>query len=144
VDAVIQGDRDLEFDEALQGGHLAAMLSVAGRRVLEAIGKQQFEGAMALLRDTLPADPGETYDPTAYIEAQDWVFAKTMPQNPHEYALIRRSTDWREHLRFLHWIRVWGEDEVFKGLHYQYRTIGGWRYWALGLNDTIINRRRDP
>jgi hypothetical protein len=144
VDALIQGDGDLEFDEAIEGGHLAALLSVAGRRVLEAIGKPQFEGALALLRNVLPADPGESYDPTPYIEAQDWVFAKTMPQNPHEYVLIRRSTDWREHLRFLHWICVWGEDEVFKGSHYQYRTAGGWRYWALGPNDTIINRRRDP
>jgi hypothetical protein len=141
---MIQGDDDPEFAEAIQGGHLAAMLSIAGRRVLEAIDEPQYEAAVALLHEVLPADPGESYDPTSYIEAQDWVFAKTMPENPHEYVLIRRSTDWRAHLRFLHWIRVWGEDEVFKGWHYQCRTVGEWRYWALGPNDTIINRRRKP
>jgi hypothetical protein len=135
---------DVEFDEALGGGQLAEMLSVAGRRVLDAIAQPQHEDVVALLRDVLPADPPESYDPSPYIEAQTWVFAKTMPQNPHEYVVLRRSTDWREHLRFLRWIRVWGDRELFKGTYYLYRTVGEWRYWALGPNDTIINRRREP
>jgi hypothetical protein len=149
VELAIQQDfwSDGEFDKVLRGGHLSAMADCAARRVLgawEANDADALERAMALLRDVLPADPPEDFDPSTYIGAHKWVFARTMPENPHEYVLIRRSTDWREHLRFLRWIRVWGDNELYRGVNYRYRTIGEWRYWALGPNDTIINRRRAP
>jgi len=136
-------DLAIDFAGALEGGHLVHLVSVAARGVLEGT-EAEYAEALALLRDVLPSDPPESYDPVPYIEAQSWVFARTMPDNPHEYVLLRRSTDWREHLRFLLWIRVHGEVERFKGRSYRYRTVGQFRYWALGPDDTIINRRREP
>jgi hypothetical protein len=65
--------------------------------------------------DVLVEDPPEDYDPTPYIEEQAWIFAKTMSQNPHWYVLLRNSTNWREHLRFLLWIRRRGFDELYRG-----------------------------
>jgi hypothetical protein len=134
------GDR--VFGQALHGGNLAGILSVAGRRVLKAIPDELAEDpAVALLRDVLP-NPPESYDPRPYIEANTWVFARTMPENPHEYVMLRASTDWREHLRFLRWLRVYGEVERWlDGRRYRYRIVDGWRYWAMwSPNDTILNR----
>jgi hypothetical protein len=135
---------DPEFEQALQRGRLAELADVAGRRVLVDPGD---EAALALLRDVLPEDPPKDYDPRPYIEAHEWTYAKTRPENPHWYLLIRKSSDWREHLRFLRWIRVHGEIERWRdGRNYPYCTVDGWRYWALcNVNDeVIINRRKAP
>ena len=59
---------------------------------------------MAELRRLLPA-PSRGYDPRPYIAANHWVFARTMPDNPHEYVVIYNSTDPYQHLMFLEWIR---------------------------------------
>jgi hypothetical protein len=116
---------------------------VGARCVLDA-SEGELQDAMALLGDVAPADPPESYDPTNYIEANDWTFAATMPEHPHEYLLIRNSTDWRAHLRFVRWLRVHGAVERFQGRRYRYRLVGGRRYWALGPSDTIVNRRVEP
>lgn len=135
------------FSDALNGGHLSEILDVATRGALAAweVGEpEELEAALDLLRDAAPDDPPVEYDPTSYIEANEWVFAKTMPKNPHEYLLLRRSTDWREHLRFVRWLRVHGEPERFGGQLWPYRTVGEWRYWAgVDPNWTIVNRRRE-
>ena len=55
------------------------------------------QAAMAELRRLLPA-PARDYDPRPYIAANHWVFARTMPDNPHEYVVIHNSTDPYEHL----------------------------------------------
>ena len=89
-----------------------------------------------------PVDPD--YDPRPYIAAKRWQFAKTMPANPHAYVLLRRSTDRGEHMRFLEWLRVTGDREKFWSKTYSYRTVDDYRYWALGPEDTIINRRLAP
>ena len=144
-----------DFEYALSGGHFAAMVDDAGRRALatwdlalagnhDPASFAELADAMAALRDVLVEDPPEDYDPTPYIEEQNWIFAKTMPQSPHWYVLLRNSTNWREHLRFLLWIRRRGLDELYRGWHYRYRVVGEHRYWALGPNDTIINRRVEP
>jgi hypothetical protein len=137
-------DSDPEFQRALQRGRLGELADVAGRRVLADPGD---EAALVLLRDVLPADPPEDYDPRPYIEANEWTYARTRPQNPHEYLLLHKSTDWREHLRFLRWIRVHGEVERWLDRRdYPYRTVDGWRYWSLCLvnDEVIINRRKAP
>lgn len=141
--------------ENVHGGHLAALADFSGRMVLDAweaaledphdpVRVEALAVALELLRDVLPADPPESYDPRPYIAAQEWTYAKTMPTNPHFYVVLRASNDWREHLRFLLWIRVWGFVEKFKGAKYLYRVVDEWRYWAMGPNDTIINRRKEP
>jgi hypothetical protein len=82
----------------------------------------------------------QPYTPRPYIAAQHWVFAKSMPDNAHFYVLLKVSTDREAHLDFLSWIRQ-GRSEVWQGRRYHYRVVDGWRYWALGPWDTIINRR---
>ena len=134
-------DSDPVLERTLRGGNMAGLLSVAGRRVLDVIPDELADDpAVTLLRDVLGGDPPEDYDPRPYIAANEWTFASTMPENPHEYVLLRNSSDWREHLRFLRWIRR-GKVEVWRDRRrYRYRVVDGWRYWALGPNDTILNR----
>jgi hypothetical protein len=73
------------------------------------------QSAMAGLRRLLPAPPRD-YDPRPYIAANHWVFARTMPDNPHEYLVIRKSTDPYEHLMFPEWIRAVGDIEHVRAL----------------------------
>jgi hypothetical protein len=137
-------DHDPELERGLKSGHLVTILSVAARRVLKAIDSgHDYDAAVALLRDVLPNPPAD-YDPRPYVAAQAWTFAKTMPDNPHEYVLIRKSTDWRAHLCVLSWLRAHGEVEKFMGRTYRFRTVDDHHYWVLGPSDTIINRRKAP
>jgi hypothetical protein len=143
--AIQQGfwGEDQEFVRSMQGGHLSVMLSHAARRVLKVIPDELADDpSVALLRDLVP-NPPEDFDPRPYIAANEWVFASTMPDHPHEYVLIRHSTDWRTHILFGRWIRRYGQVERHMGRSYRYRAVDGWRYWVLGPNDTIINRRVD-
>jgi hypothetical protein len=145
--------------EALQGGHRSVIVSSAARAVIRAwdaldedgprrATRARREASLAEAIEELRAVAGvwvdDDYDPKPYIEAQEWVFARTMPETPHWYVVIRASTDWAEHLRFGDWIRQSGEVETFKGRQYRYRVVDGWRYWVLGPNDTILNRRVEP
>jgi hypothetical protein len=91
-------------------------------------------------RGELPPD----YDPRPFIAAQRWTYAKTMPWHPHEHLLIFRATSVIEHITFLLWIRRSEHVETYNGREYRYREVDGMRYWALGPNDTIINRRAAP
>jgi hypothetical protein len=129
---------------ALHRGRLADLADVAGRRVLA----DPTDGAaLALLRDVLPEDPPEDWDPRPFIEANRWTYARTMPQNPHEYLLLRKAHDWRTHLVFVRWLKVHGEIERWVDRRdYPYCTVDGWRYWTLLLvnDEVIINRRKAP
>jgi hypothetical protein len=143
---LFEDDPDARFNRALRTGNYADIVAAAGRRLLEAIDSPEcdHDTAVALLRDVLP-DPPEDYDPRPFIAANTWTYAKTS-EHPHEYLLLRNSADWREHLRFLRWLRVFGEVERWlDGHRYRYRLVDGWRYWAMfSPNDTILNRRREP
>ena len=127
--------------EVLRGGHRVTLLAHAGRAVLRAW-EGNDEAALAEakgeLRSVLPVVP-VGYDPRPYIASQVWVFAKSMA-DPHEYLVIRNSTDWREHLVFVDWIRRSGEQERYQGRLYRFRIVDGRRYWTLGPDDTIANR----
>jgi hypothetical protein len=129
------------FARALHGGHLSRLLDLAARRALD-IGDAE---SLQLLRDVAP-EVDDDYDPMPFIEANEWVVAKTDPAPiKHEYVLIRRATDWREQLRFVRWLRVTGELELFEGRRYPGRVVDGHRYWAMAdLDHTIANRRRLP
>jgi hypothetical protein len=134
-------DRDLPEQS---GGNLVLMGRVAARWLLEELeaGEDATE-AIALLDAVFPADPPESYDPRPWIAAQEWVTART-PDNPHEYVVLRRSTDWRTQLVVLRWLWLGARERWRDGRTYRYRTVDGFRYWHLGLNDTIVNRERLP
>jgi hypothetical protein len=81
-----------------------------------------------------------------FIAGHRWVFAKTMPQWPHEYTLRKNAPDEEEFLRLVTFIREHGYDERFgKSATYIYLNVDGWKYWSMGapVPDTIlINRAR--
>ena len=80
----------------------------------------------------------------AYLEAQTWTFARTVPGQPHEYALHHRSTDPWTHLRVVAHIRANGERRqwpVTKTWHH-YHQVGEWLYWTMAREtDPILNRK---
>jgi hypothetical protein len=136
--------------EVLGGGHYAAIVDFAARKALAAWDAAVESGggdelvaelhdAMQQLRDVIPLPP-QDYDPRPYIASQRWVFAKSMPENPHYYVLLSRSSDWRGHLTMLAWIRRWGRRELF-GRWWQAVDVDGWHYWAMSPDDTILNRK---
>jgi len=78
------------------------------------------------------------------LERQFWVFAKTMPQNPHYYT---RQRDWESKESFTecaHLIRKYGEKEMFRGWPYICFNFNGFKYWVMDKNPddaVIINRK---
>ena len=81
-----------------------------------------------------------------FIAKNKWHFAKTMPQNPHEYCL-RREADKTEFERFVRLIRKEGYQELYEGEMYICYNAGHYKYWTMGepLEKTIlINRAKLP
>ncbi len=78
------------------------------------------------------------------LEEHLWVFAKTMPKNPHYYT---RKTDWKSGELFTecaHLIREYGTKEMFRGWPYICFNFNGHKYWVMDKNPNdaaIINRK---
>jgi hypothetical protein len=76
-----------------------------------------------------------------------WIFAKTMPQNPHEYTLRKA---WDADVPFeavVQYIRDHGYDMKFGGRNYRCLDVGKHRYWTMGAalaQTTLINRAVNP
>ena len=82
----------------------------------------------------------------AFIAAAPWKFARTMPENPHEYTLPHASSADAFEKAVLD-IRECGVRRKFGGRDYVCYDMDGWRYWTMGapLPETIlINRARIP
>jgi len=83
---------------------------------------------------------------TDALLSQEWVCAKTQPQNPHEYCLRR---NWSAKTSFddvVMYIRQNGYELSFGRHRYTYFNVCGYRYWTMGspLSETIlINRAKD-
>jgi hypothetical protein len=100
--------------------------------------------------------------PETYIASVQWTFAKTMPENPHEYTVRPTNRDPslapevdEEFERMVVYIREHGyrDSYVSKGKEgqrdrrywYTYLNVGEWRYWTMGApipSTIIINRAR--
>lgn len=81
----------------------------------------------------------------AYIAANVWTFAKSMPKNPHEYNLKVKSADPEIFERFVMHIRQHGHPRRFYGVTFMYFDVGQNEYWTMGnpLSETkLINRAR--
>ena len=79
------------------------------------------------------------------IEQHEWIYAKTMPENPHEYTLRQ---EWADDALFdaivLH-IRQHGYTARFHGRRYTQLDVGDYFYWTMDapVEQTIlINRKR--
>ena len=77
------------------------------------------------------------------LEGHRWIFAKTMPQNPHHYTLRREWDRETEFVEAVEFIRQNGEREIFQGRRYTVLVIDSWKYWTMGapLDQTILINR---
>jgi len=66
------------------------------------------------------------------LESHDWVFAKTMPENPHEYTTKRSWGDQREFEWTCLLIRARGHKAKFRGSTYIELQLGDCVYWTMG------------
>jgi hypothetical protein len=84
-----------------------------------------------------------TKDFDTFVTGHQWKFARTMPENPHEYTL-RRNT---KHLYFdqaVRYIRGEGVIEYFAGKPYTMLHAGSHKYWTMGaplVATALINRK---
>jgi len=70
-------------------------------------------------------------------------FAKTMPQNPHEYTLRKNWLSGKQFEEVVQYIRDNGVKENFGGRNYIYFYYAGYKYWSMGapLSQTILINR---
>ena len=90
-----------------------------------------------------------SFHPAEFIGRHEWTFAKTMPDNPHEYVVRKKVDSEADFDAFVRFIRENGEARVWgKGRSrrlYLYWQHGGHVYWTMGwpVDETIIiNRAR--
>lgn len=81
-------------------------------------------------------------DLRAFVDAQQWAFARTMPQWPHEY-LVRDRVDEGLFERLVVHIRSPGYEGRFYDRPITYYQEAGLVYWTMGapLSEmTVVNR----
>src|SRR5262245_32992710 len=93
----------------------------------------------------------EADQPSGWTEAEfrrfttnsEWTFAKTMPQNPHEYTL-RRNSDSGMFDSAVRFIREQGRLEIYQGKPYKTLYLDKHQFWTMGapLKDTILINRK--
>jgi hypothetical protein len=75
---------------------------------------------------------------------QQWIFAKTMPDNPHWYTLRK---NWQRDADFawtVETIRRYGYEEIYEGRPYTVLDIDDMKYWTMGapVEETILINRK--
>ena len=92
--------------------------------------------------------PGEA-EAADWLASQAWTFARSVPGQPHEYLLLRRSADPLMHLRVVRFIRERGERRPWavpggRGRVWcSYWPAGDLEYWTQPRDaDPILNRGR--
>jgi hypothetical protein len=74
------------------------------------------------------------------IDSLNWVFAKSMPEIPHEYVAVENYPKKAEVIaKFIDLIEKNGYTETFNGKEYKYLEINGYKYWVV---EDIINREK--
>ena len=78
------------------------------------------------------------------IQANEFVFAKTMPKNPHYYVVRKNWVGKMPFDDFALLIRKYGYNENFKGWAYRTWDVVDHKYWSMGAPlalTVIINRK---
>ena len=78
------------------------------------------------------------------IQRSRWIFAKTMPENPHYY-MLRKECDDGEFVRFAELIRQYGYRDQYEGYWYTVLNVYDWYYWTMGapIEETILINRKE-
>jgi hypothetical protein len=78
-----------------------------------------------------------------WARGRHWQFARTQPQNPHEYT--HRAWGHEEtFLRIVQHLREYGRQEVYGRDLYTYYVASGYKHWTMGadlLSTILINRK---
>lgn len=61
-----------------------------------------------------------------------FVYAKTMPNIPHEYTLRRTWKNDNDFVKVVIYIRLHGVKERYYKKHYIYYYYNGYKYWTMG------------
>lgn len=70
-----------------------------------------------------------------FINTHEWHFAKTMPQIPHWYCLLKDKNDIEEFHWFASYIRKHSKPGQFYGRTYYYYYLENYKYWW--MDDTV-------
>lgn len=79
----------------------------------------------------------------SFIESHVWHFAKSMPEIPHWYCLLKDKGDAEEFRWFAAYIREHSTPGQFYGKTYYYYHLGGFKYWWMAPSAEecdLINR----
>jgi len=66
------------------------------------------------------------------LGAQKWIYAKTMPKNPHDYCLRKNFKSDDDFVYAVQFIRDNGIKLSWEGRSYIYLYLNGYRYWTMG------------
>lgn len=80
------------------------------------------------------------------LEYCEWVFAKTMPKNPHYYTLRKTLEDDSLFLKLVSHIRYFGRIESYEGMAYRVFYFNNTQYWTMPQDITneqcdLINKK---
>ena len=80
-----------------------------------------------------PPIPPEDFDRVAkLLQQQEWIFAKTMPENPHHYTLRRKWASDAEFVWTVELIRRHGYRQKYGKSSYTVLDVGDHFYWTMG------------
>lgn len=123
-------------------------ITAAGRRLSHAELHKQVRGRPRVAGEPLPEPLGLSWpladgDLERWAASVPWRHARTMPDNPHAYAVRRDADDRDFDLVVLH-IRERGYQRVFAGFEYTQLDAGGFTYWSMGdsLPTTLLINRK--
>lgn len=79
------------------------------------------------------------------LESHRWIYAKTMPENPHHYTLRKEWGNEEDFIFVVNYIRQHGYKAYFKGRAYIQLDLNGQFYWTMGapIPQTILINRKD-
>lgn len=64
------------------------------------------------------------------LQVWNWIYAKTLPKNPHYYSLRKDLGDDELYLKIATHIRYFGTINIFQGQVYRSLTLGNYSYWT--------------
>lgn len=78
------------------------------------------------------------------LESQSWIFAKTMPDNPHHYTLRKTWPRDADFAAVVEYIRAEGYTAMFGGRPYRQLNVNEHFYWTMGdpVPSTILINRK--
>jgi hypothetical protein len=77
--------------------------------------------------------------------AQQWIYARTMPDNPHWYTLRKTWDRDEEYAWAVATIRRYGYQEIYEGRPYTVLNVDDMKYWTMGapIAETILINRKE-